>query len=494
MSNLARKTIDGATLNVSTILFKTILQFVVVLPILARTIPPEQFGYVGMAMAFVALFTMFNDLGISAALVRADEPSPAFWSTAFWTNIVLGGAMTVGTFLAAPLIAAFYGEPVVEPLVQALSMMVLMHCVFLVPMAWMQRNFRFRTIAAIDLVATLVSAVVVLVAAAQGLGMWALVLQQVVLYFIKMVGGLAAQRAPLRLQFDFSEIVAVLPFSLRLTGEAFVTFINRNADNILIGRFLGAEQLGFYGRAYQIMMVPVTSLSLGAGYALYPAMSAIKHETAQLRLVFLRSVSVLAGIAVPMMVGLAMVSGPFVALVFGPNWAPVVPVLSILALVGIIQTVAGPANVLWKALGRSEILLQWALIRMVGFVIAFAVGVYMGSLVALSVAYLIANFILFVPLQLITLRHMQIHIADYLDAIVPTLVSSALMAGAIFAVQQAWPGLADLASWAQLALLVPLGVAVFAVAMYGLFGNFVRQLRDEAVALFRRREQGAPAE
>lgn len=494
MSNLARKTIDGATLNVSTILFKTVLQFVVVLPILARTIPPEQFGYVGMAMAFVALFTMFNDLGISAALVRADAPSPAFWSTAFWTNLALGGAMTIGTFLAAPLIAGFYREPVVEPLVQALSAMVLMHCVFLVPMAWMQRNFRFRTIAAIDLTATLASAVVVLVAAAQGLGMWALVLQQVVLYFIKMVGGLAAQRAPLRFLFDFSEIVAVLPFSLRLTGEAFVTFINRNADNILIGRYLGAEQLGFYGRAYQIMLVPVSSLSLGAGYALYPAMSSIKHETERLRLVFLRSVSVLAGIAIPMMTGLAMVSEPFVALVFGPNWAPVVPVLSILAFVGVIQTVGGPSNVLWKALGNSKILLQWALIRMVGFVIAFAVGVYMGSLVALSVAYLIANFVLFVPLQIITLRHMGIPVSQCVSAILPTAVSSALMAGAIYAVQALWPGLDALSSAVQLVILVPIGIGVFLAAMYTLFNGFVRELIDEAKALVQQRQQGAPAE
>ncbi|MEM9738711.1 MAG: lipopolysaccharide biosynthesis protein [Pseudomonadota bacterium] len=493
MSNLARKTIDGATLNVSTILFKTVLQFVVVLPILARTIPPEQFGYVGMAMAFVALFTMFNDLGISAALVRADDPSPAFWSTAFWTNIGLGGAMTVGTFLAAPLIAGFYREPVVAPLVQALSLMVLMHCAFLVPMAWMQRNFRFRTIAAIDLTATLISAIVVLTAAAQGLGMWALVLQQVVLYFIKMVGGLAAQRAPLKLVFDFSEIIAVLPFSLRLTGEAFVTFINRNADNILIGRYLGAEQLGFYGRAYQIMLVPVSSLSLGAGYALYPAMSSIKHETERLRIVFLRSVSVLAGIAIPMMTGLAMVSEPFVALVFGPNWAPVVPVLSILAFVGVIQTVGGPSNVLWKALGNSRILLRWALIRMVGFVIAFAIGVYLGSLVALSIAYLVANFVLFVPLQVITLRHMGIRVSDYLAAILPTIISSALMAATIATVGLLWPGLTALASAAQLAILVSIGVAVFSGSMYVFFHNFVSQLVDEAQSLVQQRGQGAPA-
>ncbi|MEM1105479.1 MAG: lipopolysaccharide biosynthesis protein [Pseudomonadota bacterium] len=494
MASLARKTLDGAALNVSTVLFKTLIQFMIVLPILARMIPPEQFGYVAMAMAFVGFFTMFNDLGISAALVRADAPSAAFWSTAFWVNLGLGAAMTLCTVLAAPAIAAFYQEPIVEPLVQALSVMVIMHCIFLVPMAWLQRNFRFRTIASIDLISTILSAVTALVAAAQGLGMWALVLQQVVLYFVKMLGSLAAQRAPLALVFKPSEIVAVLPFSLRLTGEAFVTFINRNADNILIGRFLGAAPLGFYGRAYQIMLVPVSSLSLGVGYALYPAMSSIKHEPERLGNAYLKSLAILAGISFPMMTGLAMVSEPFVALVFGPDWTAVVPVLSVLAFVGIVQTIIGPSSTLWKALGNSQMLLRWALIRMFGFVLAFSIGVNAGSLVALAAAYLAANVLLFIPFQWLTLKELKLPMSAFIGAVLPSAVSSAIMAAVLAAVRASWPGLSDVASVLQLAVLVPIGVAVFALTMMAGFRPFVADLWSEGRKLLGAQAPEAPAE
>ncbi len=494
MSDLARKTVNGATLNVAVTLFKNVLQLAILLPILARLISPAEFGYVGMAMTFVAAFTMFNDLGISAALVRDDAPSPAFWSSAFWTNIGLGVTVATATYFAAPAIAAFYNQPIVEPLTEVLAVILLMHCAFLVPMAWLQRNFRFGAIALIEFASTVVSSIIVIVMALRGYGVWALVAQQISLYVVKLAGAFLFQRAPIRLIYKFSEIAAVLPFSLRLTGEAFITFVNRKADSILVGRFLGAAPLGFYDRAYQIMLVPVSSLSLGAGFALYPAMSSIKHETERLKLVYLKSISVLGGVAIPMMAGLALVSEPFVALVFGPDWKPVVPVLSILAFAGVIQTLSGPSNVLWKSLGKSDVLLYWVIARMFAFLVAFAIGIHLGSITALSAAYLIANVAMYLPYQAQTLRHMKMPIMDYLRVMAPTVISTLGMAATILALEEYLPAIATLPSYGQLGVLVPAGVAAYLACMLLLFRPFVRELIGEARELFDRKQKSAPAE
>ncbi|MEO0466067.1 MAG: lipopolysaccharide biosynthesis protein [Pseudomonadota bacterium] len=491
MIDLARKTIDGATVNVSVTLFKTVLQFVVVLPILAREISPMQFGLVGMAMAFVTFFTMFNDLGISAALVREDKPSPAFWSSAFWTNFAIGTMLTCLSYLAAPWIAAFFTEPIVEPLVEALSLVLLMHCLFLVPMAWLQRNFKFVTIATIDLSATILSAASAIWAAFQGYGVWALVIQQLVMFGVKMVGGLASQRAPLRLVYDSSEIIRVLPFSLRLTGTAFVGFLNRNTDNILIGRFLGAESLGFYGRAYQIMLVPVHSISTGAGFALYPAMSAIKDDVARLANVYLKAQSVLTAITLPMMTGLALVSTPFVALVFGPKWHAVAPVLTFLSFAGVVQALTGTSNVLWKALGQSEVLLRWSIIRMVGFVSAFIIGIWMGSIANLAAVYLLANLILFAPFQLGTLRRIGLPARDFIRSVTPCVISTAIMAIVLMGLKWSLPEIESWRALNQLGLLVPAGIVSYVLAMTLLFRSYLKSLLGEAKDLFVRKARPA---
>lgn len=484
MNKLAQKTVNGAAINIFVTVSKTVLQFAVVLPILARVLTPADFGLVGMAMAFVAFFTMFNDLGISAALVRAKDPSRAFWSTAFWTNFVLGCGLTIGVFYAAPWIAGFYGEPQVEPLVEALSAVLFMHCIMLVPMAWLQRNFRFRTIALIDLCATLVSAAIAIWAALAGAGVWALVYQQVSMFLLRTLGSLLTHRAPLRLTYKFRTIVEVLPFSLGLTGTGLVGFVSRNSDSILIGRFMGSDALGFYGRAYQIMLMPVRSLAQSASFALYPAMSELQNDRAVLGRVLLKAISILSTLIVPMMTGVAIVAAPFVGLVFGEQWAPVVPILQSLAFVGIIQSIMATSNVAFKAIGRSDILLRWSLIRMVVFVGVFLIGIHLQSLPALAAIYLVANIVLYIPFQLEALRHLKLRFVDLIGALTPQTVSALFMAACLLSFQYSVPSMVDWADRIQLLVLIPLGVASYGLAMLVMFRKFVRETISEAQALF----------
>ncbi|GAB5458899.1 MAG: lipopolysaccharide biosynthesis protein [Henriciella sp.] len=492
MNQLARKTVNGAAINISVTVTKIVLQFVVVIPILARVLPPSDFGLVAMAMAFVTLFTMFNDLGISAALVRADKPSTAFWSSAFWTNLFIGSLLTLVSYFAAPYIAAFFEEPGVEPLMRALSWVLLMHCIFLVPMAWLQRNYRFSTIAIIDLSAVILSAIVAIATALNGFGVWALIWQQITMYSTKMLGGLLSHRAPLRFVYKAEEIIRVLPFSMGLTGTALVSFVNRNTDRILIGKFMGTDALGYYGRAYQIMLMPVQSLALGASFALYPAMSEIKHDQTQLGRVFLKALSILSALIFPMMTGMAIVAVPFVALMFGPKWDAVAPVLRLLAFVGIIQATIATSNVVWKAVGRSDVLLHWSLIRMVAFVGAFIIGINLGTLEALAGAYLAANAALFLPFQLGALKQLGLGLKDFWQALAPQILSTLIMSLVLISLQILVPNLATWASYSQLALLVPAGIIAYGLSMLIFFRPFVTGLISEARTLFLKRPK-APA-
>lgn len=479
MSALAKKTASSAAINVGVTLFKTLLQFVVVLPILARIIPPAEFGLVGMALAFITFFTMLNDFGISAALVRAAQPSRAFWASAFWTNTALGAALTTLAWFGAGGIAAFYGEPKVADIMRALSIVLFLHCLFLVPMAWLQRHFRFRAIAIIEITSTVLSAALAIWLASRGEGVWALVAQQVALQAIKTALTFAFQRAPIAPAYDWSEIAAVLPFSLRLTGAGFVTFLSRNVDSILIGRVLGAEALGFYGRAYQIMQVPVRSVAGGANFALYPALSSLQADASKLHTGYRASLALLALITTPMMVGLALVAEPFTVFALGETWRPMAPVLALLACVGIIQALITTSATLLKSVGRSDVMLRWALIRMVVYVSVFALTVGEG-LTTLAFWYLIANIVLFVPFQVEAARTIGMRPGAWTGALVPPMVASALMAGAILGIGAAWPALAERASYEQLLVLVPAGMVVFAAALFGLFRGHVLGLVGQA--------------
>ena len=177
MNQLAKKTASGAFINIAATLTKNLGQYVIVFPILARILTPEQFGLIAMAMMLVGFLTTFNDLGISAALVREENPSAAFWSSAFWLNLGFGLTMTIAAYMAAPWVAAFFGEPQVEQVARVMSCILMLHCTFLVPMAWLQRNFKFQTIAVIDLTAIFSSSAIAIYMALNGYGVWALAWQ-----------------------------------------------------------------------------------------------------------------------------------------------------------------------------------------------------------------------------------------------------------------------------------------------------------------------------
>lgn len=479
MNQLAKKTATGAIINISVTLTKNLGQFLIVIPVLARILTPEQFGLLAMAMTLVGFLTMFNDLGISAALVRAEKPSTAFWSSAFWLNLGFGLTMTIAAYFAAPWVAIFFGEPQVEELVQVMSCILMLHCIFLVPMAWLQRNYKFRTIALIDLSAIALSSAAAIYLALTGHGVWALAWQQIILYAVKAFAGQVFNRAPIRMTFQWSTIRTVLPFSLGLTGAAFVRFLNQNVDNVLIGRFFGADALGYYSRAYLMMRMPIQTLSRGLNFALYPAFSSIKEDTEKLGRAYVKTVSIMSVIVFPMMTGLALVVVPFVDLLFGPQWGPVAPVLRILAFVGLMQSVASSANEMWKARGRSGVLLRWSIIRAGGFIIAFAIGINIGTLEAMAWAFLIANIVLLVPFQYEVLKQLDVKAATLLNAMRPQFISTLAMVAAVLSVQFSFPSIQALNSTLQLLILVPIGGLAYFLTLILLFRGFVRTSLDD---------------
>ncbi len=477
MSHTARTVVRGIGFNTGANLLKTFVQFVIVIPILARLLTPDEFGLAGMAVAFIMFFSQFSDFGISTALVRHEAPGRALWSSAFWTNLGLGLLLTGLAFLCAPLIASFFDRPSLTPIVKVLSLVILLHCTFLIPMAWLQRELKFKTIAVIDVTSVLLSAAAAITAAIMGLGVWALVLQQLSLFAAKVVASLFCHRADIALVYSPREIVSVLSFSLRLTASEFIGFIHRNIDNILIGKFLGAAALGFYGRAFTIMLVPVHALGTSAAFALYPVMAQSQADRRHLSMLYLKTCMALTSLVAPMMTGLAIVAQPFVAVWLGPDWLPVAPLITLLVFAGLIQTLQTMTFTLWKALGRADVLLHWSVIQTVVFTSAFVLGVWLGDIELLAAAYLVGTLLIFGPFQWLTCRQLDLPLRAFAAALTPGLTGAVLMGGLLLAMQYILPE--AMTDAGRLACLIPLGMALYGLSWAVLFPTALRELRDD---------------
>jgi len=323
--------------------------------------------------------------------------------------------------------------------------------------------------------------------ALEGYGVWALVLMQLssalVTSCVALV--LAGWRPEFHLQrAAFSDLFA---FGGGLTGFRLLNYWARQLDSLLIGKFMSAATLGLYSRAYALMLLPLSHLMPTISRVLFPVLSSIQADHDRVRRAYIRLVRLLGLIVFPAMLGLAATADNFVLVVFGQQWTEVVPLVQILAPVGVVQVLIGPGGLIYKSQGRTDRMFQWGVVASTTLMVAIVIGVWLGSAEAVAWSYLAANVLLLypavkVPGDLIGMSPWSL----FLAAMGPLAIAAG-MALTVWAAGAYW-----MAGWSSTAALlsqVLLGIVLYVAPVLGLRLDVVNDLRD----LIRRRGEAGAA-
>ena len=255
---------------------------IIVAVILARLLSPHDYGIAGMVIVFSALALIFSDLALGAALVQRDELTEEDRSTAFWTSLGAGVFFSVAGILLAGPIADLYGEPQVRWLFVALSFTFVLTSVGTTQAALLSRDLDFRRLELRLMGGALVGAVVGIVLAVRGYGPWAIIGQQVAAAVVST--GLIWFSSPWRPRFVFSRssLNDLGQFGANVFSSRILFYVNRNADNMLVGRYLGAASLGAYTIAYNLMLAALQPDRVSAAGGAVPGVlaHAERHEAA----------------------------------------------------------------------------------------------------------------------------------------------------------------------------------------------------------------------
>ena len=165
-----------------------------------------------------------------------------------------------------------------------------------------------------------------------------------------------------RLVFRWSDIRSIASYSLNLSGFGIFNYFSRNADNLIVGRYLGAAQLGCYQLAYNLMIYPVQSVTSVLGRVLFPAFSNVQHDNARFRAAYLRVVQIVAVLCFPLMMGLLITADTVVPIVLGRQWTPAVPILMVLCPIGLMQSVGTLVGHIYTAKGRTDWMMYWGIV------------------------------------------------------------------------------------------------------------------------------------
>ena len=230
--------------------------------ILARLLTPNEFGIVAMATMFTGLLEMFKDAGLSAAAVQQETISHEQMSALFWVNLAVGGLLALVTAAVAPVLASFYQQPDLNSITLWLSLTFLLTGAAVQHQVILQRNMSFGVLAAIEIVALLLSVCIGVTMALLHAGLWALVGMALALPLANSIGLWFATGWVPDPPRRVSSVKPLLRFGGTFMVNTFVIYVAYNLDKVLLGKLWGAEQLGIYGRAYQLANMPTENAPL----------------------------------------------------------------------------------------------------------------------------------------------------------------------------------------------------------------------------------------
>lgn len=399
--------------------------------ILARLLLPRDFGLLGMVVVFSGIIGMFSQLGLGAAIIQRKDIAEEHLSSVFWLNVLTGLILTLLMLVFAPGIAYFYDEKKLIPITMVLGTRFFISSFGIVQRTLFQKQLEFKKLSVIEIVSMGFAGGIAILLAYRDMGVWSLVIQSIILSTITVVLLWSLSEWRPRFLFQWNRVKELLGFSLNLQGAQLINYFNRNLDNLLIGKFLGSSALGYYDRAYQLMLLPLSNISGVLSRVLFPALSAIQDDLRRVRQVYMQATRYISVVTFPLMLGLLVVAPEFIRVVFGAKWERSIFLLQVLCIIGMLQSVVTTVAWIYLSQGRTDVQLKWNLFSVTIVATSFITGVRW-SVEGVAIAYAVASFLLTFPCFYIPFRLIKLPMGVFFRNFILTFTTSLAMAVIVF--------------------------------------------------------------
>ncbi|MET4322940.1 MOP flippase family protein [Bradyrhizobium sp. RT5a] len=447
---------------------------------LARILPTSDFGLLAMATIVTNFAMIIRDMGTSAALIQKSELSGELLDTVFWSNVMFGVGLGGVIALASPLVAAAFREPDIQPLLVYLALAFPIGAAGGSHLALLERNSQFRSIASVEIVSAVSGAAAGIAAALSGFGVLSLVFQTLLgtalstsLYWV-----ISSWRPTQR--WSRTEFIGILGFSANLVGFNLINYFARNADGILIGRFLGSGELGLYSIAYRIMLFPLQNLTFVLNRAFLPIFSGQQHNPAQIGRNYLKMLQFISVVTAPLMLGLWSVRETFVLVLLGEKWRASADIIAWLAPTSFLQSVVSTTGTVLIATGKTRLMRDLGFICSLIYVSSFLLGLSQG-VVGVARAYFFANLVTSAIYLHYTLIQVEMGLTDVVKGLWrPSLIAIVMTALLLGAQHTILPE--EMAPTTKLVCLVLGGMALYSVLLMVGLRDVLAEMRT---AIFR---------
>lgn len=400
---------------------------------LARLLTPGDFGLVAMVTAVTNFATMFKDLGLSTATIQKKRITHEQVSALFWVNCGAGMVIALCIAVLGPAVARYYSDPRLTAITVSLGATFVFVGITAQHQALLRRRMRFVKLGVVEITASGLSVFAAIIAAGAGIGYWALVVMHITLAAARAAGMWLAVPWRPGVPRRGTGVRSMLRLGRNITGFNLLNYFARNADNLLIGRFLGPAALGFYSKAYGLMLLPIRQLNVPLSAVSLPALSRLRDTPAQYRNFYLRMVRMVALAVMPAGALVAVLGDTIVTVLLGPQWETSADLLRLFGIVMLAQPVVNPLGLLYISQGRSGEYVVWGMISTLLTVGSILLGLRWG-VAGVAACYSLTALLLRAPLAVwfacrkgpVTLKHL-------LEGILPVGIMSFAVASLAYA-------------------------------------------------------------
>ena len=346
--------------------------------ILARLLSPEDYGCIGILAIFIVVAEVFINGGFASALVQKKDPTNKDYSTVFYWNIILSIVLYIVLYFSARSIAGFYKIPLLEYVLQVQGVIIIIHAFSVVQLNKMRKELDFKRLSVVQLVATTISVVVAIAMAYSNCGVWSLVAQQLVAALITTALLWYVSRWRPILCFSIKSFKELFSYGSFMLFSDLLNSICQNIQGLIIGKRYSVTDMGFYSQASKLEQVPTTTISYVVSSVTFPVFSKLQNDKERLYTAVRKSIKMMNFLNFPLMILLMVVAEPLFVILFSDKWLESVPYFRILCIAGIVNCSQSVNYQVTAAVGRSQAIFRWNVIkRVVGLFLVF-VGMYWG--------------------------------------------------------------------------------------------------------------------
>ena len=370
--------------------------------VLARILLPEDYGVIGVMTVFTTFFSVLANMGIGTAVIQNKELSDYDVSNIFTFNLYVAVGLSIIFAIFSVPLSKFYGNSVYIPIGCLLSVSLFFSTMNMVPNALLMKEKKFVRIGLRMITTTVVSSGIAIVLAKLGLKYYALAAQSIIQVMVNFIWNYSSTRRKLRIKCDFGSVKKIFSFSSYQFAFNVFNYFARNADNLLVAKFMGDTQLGYYDKAYKLALYPEQNLTHVITPVIHPILSEYQDDKAYIYENYMKIVKILSLLGLFVGAYMYFASYEIICMMFGEHWAAAIPCLAMLSLSVWAQVVNSSSGAIFQSLGNTKNLFITGVLSSSTTLIGIVLGIVFGdigtvarnAMISYNINFMISYFML----------------------------------------------------------------------------------------------------